>query len=206
MRSEEKMRRPQIPELSVYTGPMFSGKTESVEIELKKAWIAGIRSIVFRSLVDTRIERQVDVSLCETVRISKALDVFDPLHEDHQLVVFDEIHFFEDDPDIVDVIMRIVRSGRRVLIAGLDLDYKERPFMVTAKLMALAQHVYKLVAICEVCKTIDSASRSQRTSNSTDRFDVGSADKYEPRCLECYVPPNGAAHSENDSSQDPLPS
>lgn len=200
------MRRPQIPELSVYTGPMFSGKTENLEIELKKARIAGIRSIVFRSMKDTRTDRQVEVSICETVRISKALDVFDHLHEDHKLVAFDEIHFFEDDPDIVDVIMRIVRSGRRVLVAGLDLDYQERPFMVTARLMALAQRIYKLVAICEVCKTIDSASRSQRTSKSTDRFDVGSADKYEPRCLECYVPPNGVAHSHNPVSTDPLSS
>ena len=102
------------------------------------------------------------------------------------------------------MIKKLVRSGRRVLIAGLDLDYTEKPFMITANLMALAQHVHKKHAICQKCKAIDEGSRSQRISDATDRFVVGDKTDYEPRCLQCYVPPNGVMHASEDHKTEPL--
>lgn len=201
------MPRPHIPELIVYTGPMWSGKTESVKLELKLARIAGICTIFFRPERDTREERQMDPDICKTIFVSTPMQVFEHVCDEHQWVAFDEVHFFEEHhEDFVTMVKQLVRSGRRVLVAGLDLDYTEKPFMITANLMALAQQVHKKHAICQKCKAIDEGSRSQRISDATDRFVVGDKTDYEPRCLECYVPPNGIAHSEEDPSRTSLPS
>lgn len=205
--SEGKMARPHVPELVVYTGPMWSGKTESVKIELKLARIAGISTIFFRPEIDTRVDRQMDPEISKTIFVSTPMQVLEHVCDEHQWVAFDEIHFFEKDhEDFVRLVKLLVRSGRRVLVAGLDLDYTEKPFMITANLMALAQHVYKKHAICQKCKAIDVGSRSQRISDATDRFVVGDKTDYEPRCLECYVPPNGISHSHEVPSTEPLPS
>lgn len=196
------MRKPQVPELVVYTGPMWSGKTESVEIELKQARIAGIQTIFFRPKRDTRDVRQIEATLCETIFLSDPIHVHSHLREEHQWVAFDEVHFFEEKhEEFVSMIMRLVRDGRRVLVAGLDLDFAEKPFLLTAKLMTLAQQVHKKHAICQRCKAIDEASRTQRISNETDRLVVGDKDDYEPRCLQCFVPPNGNMHSERSFSE-----
>lgn len=174
--------------IEVVCGSMFSGKTQELIRRLKLATIARQKVQVFNSNLDVRYAKQHIVShdksmlACRAVKKSK--DILKAVDKDTQVVGVDEVHFF--DPDIVGVCQKLADSGRRVIAAGLDQDYRGEPFMNMARLMAVSEFVTKNLAICMVCGS--PAHFSQRLSESGRRIEVGAADKYEARCRKCFTP------------------
>ncbi|MDE2290956.1 MAG: thymidine kinase, partial [Elusimicrobia bacterium] len=153
---------------------------------LRLATIARQKVQVFNSALDVRYGRNHIISHdkwkipCRPVR--SAREIMDMVSPDTQVVGIDEVHFF--DPPVVEVCEALADSGRRVIVAGLDQDYKGQPFEITARLMAVAEFVTKNLAICVVCG--NPANRSQRLSHTRKRISVGAADKYEARCRRCF--------------------
>ncbi len=174
--------------IEVVCGSMFSGKTQELIRRLKLATIARQKVQVFNSHLDVRYAKQHIVShdkamiACKAVKNSR--DILKAVDKDTQVVGVDEVHFF--DPDIVGVCQKLADSGRRVIAAGLDKDYRGEPFLNMARLMAVSEFVTKNLAICMVCGA--PANFSQRLSESGRRIEVGAADKYEARCRKCFTP------------------
>jgi len=176
------------PHLEVITGPMFSGKSEELIRRIKRARIAGLKTIRFKPIRDTRsgeaIQSRNGESL-EAINITKPKEILALVKPEHALVGIDEGHFFS--ADLIPVVLQLVRQGKRVIVCGLDLDYAEKPFEVMASLMALAYPIKKLTAVCMKCKR-EPATRSQRLVADKTRELIGD-NEYEPRCLQCYEAP-----------------
>lgn len=181
-----------MPELIVYTGSMWSGKSQAMNGQLDLGRIAHIKVLLVRPTEDTREDRPGSKFSGETIIVADAMDVFDHEIENYEWIAFDEVQFFGE--NLIAVFKRLLRMGKRVLAAGLDLDYKEDPFVVVANAMALADHVYKLKSVCAQCRSLEGV-RSQRLSDCEDVVQVGGEKEYEPRCFSCFVPPNGVVHS-----------
>ncbi len=176
------------PQLEVITGCMSSGKTEELIRRLNRAHYAGIESIVFRPSIDTRSGSELCSRNGRCIRatyVRSSEEIPSHLSDAHTLVAIDEAQFF--DMGLVPIVMDLVRSGRWVIVSGLDLDYKEAPFQVMAELIVRAHPVTKLTAVCMKCKG-NNATRSQRLVHSDARFLVGDKE-YEPRCLNCFELP-----------------
>ncbi len=176
------------PNLEVITGPMFSGKSEELLRRINLFKIAGIGVIIFKPATDTR-----SGSACKSRNggSETAIDIVDPneifahVNESHAVVAIDEAHFLPEELGIV--VMRLVRMGKHVIVACLDLDFSEKPFKTTAQLLCLATSILKLRAVCKKCGQ-RYASRSQRLVVSTAVELVGDKE-YAARCLNCFVPP-----------------
>ncbi|MBI5596415.1 MAG: thymidine kinase [Elusimicrobia bacterium] len=173
--------------VEVVCGSMFSGKTQELIRRLRLAKIARQKVVVFNSALDTRYGRNHIIShdklKIPCVPVRSAREILERVHPDTQVVGIDEVHFF--DPAVVEVCEALADSGRRVIAAGLDQDYKGQPFEVTARLMAVAEFVTKNLAICVSCG--NPANRSQRLTHTRKRISVGAADKYEARCRRCFT-------------------
>jgi len=171
--------------IEVICGCMFSGKTEELIRRLKRAQIANQKVIVFKSAVDVRYNETDIISHDEkrlhATPIGNAHDIL-PLAADADVIGIDEAQFFED--DIVDVVEKLALQGSRVIIAGLDMDYMARPFGPVPALLAHAEYVTKLHAICVKCG--ETASYSYRNSKNDNQILLGEKDVYEPRCRSCY--------------------
>ncbi len=172
--------------LEVVCGSMFSGKTEELIRRLRLSLIARQKVVVFNSALDTRYGRNHIIShdrlKIPCLPAKTAREILEKVRPDTQVVGIDEVHFF--DPGVVEVCEALADSGRRVIAAGLDQDYRGQPFEVTARLMAVAEFVTKNLAICMSCG--NPANRSQRLSATRKRISVGAADKYEARCRRCF--------------------
>ncbi len=172
--------------IEAVVGSMFSGKTQELIRRLRLAAIARQKVQVFNSRLDTRYAKNHIVShdLAKTPSepVSKAKEILTKIRPDTQVVGIDEVQFFGE--DVVDVCEKLADQGRRVIVAGLDQDFRGVPFPVTARLMAVAEFVTKNLAICSVCGS--PANRSQRLSVSKKRIEVGQSDKYEARCRRCF--------------------
>lgn len=172
--------------IEVVCGSMFSGKTQELIRRLRLAQIARQKVVTFNSALDVRYGKNHIISHdkwkipCLPVRSAK--EILDKVEPGTQVVGIDEVHFF--DPGVVEVCETLADSGRRVIAAGLDQDYRGEPFEITARLMARAEFVTKNLAICVVCG--NPANRSQRLSHTKKRISVGAADKYEARCRRCF--------------------
>ena len=174
--------------LEVICGPMFSGKTEELIRRIKRAVIAKRKVQLFKPRLDARYDAEAVVShsaqkLRSTV-IDKATDILEKMLPDTQVVGIDEVQFLG--PDVVQVCEALANSGRRVIVAGLDLDFRGMPFDPMPTLLAVAEHITKEAAICVVCG--EPAARSQRTIAAEDRVLVGASGLYEPRCRKCFSP------------------
>jgi len=174
--------------IEVVCGSMFSGKTQELIRRLKLATIARQKVQVFNSHLDTRYAREKivshDKSALSAEPVKTAREILKLVREDTQVVGIDEAHFFG--PDIVDAAQKLANDGRRVIVAGLDQDFRGEPFDNMARLMAVAEYVTKNLAICMVCG--NPAHYSQRLTSSEKRIDVGAEDKYEARCRKCFKP------------------
>jgi thymidine kinase len=174
--------------IEVVCGSMFSGKTQELIRRLKLASIAKQKVQVFNSHLDTRYSKEHLVShdraLMPAVPVKAAREILKAVEEDTQVVGIDEAHFFGE--EIVGVCRKLADSGKRVVVAGLDQDYRGEPFLNMAKLMAVSEFVTKNLAICMVCG--NPAHFSQRLAGSDRRIEVGSGDKYEARCRKCFKP------------------
>lgn len=174
--------------IEVICGPMFSGKSEELIRRLRRARIARQRVQVFKSSLDDRydsdrIVSHSDLSL-RAIAVKTPQELIEKVEDRTEVVGIDEVQFF--DASIVEVCERLANLGKRVIVAGLDLDYKGEPFEPVPQLMAVAEYVTKTLAVCARCGA--PASRSQRLVPSTERIVVGSRDAYEPRCRHCFEP------------------
>jgi len=174
--------------IEVVCGSMFSGKTQELIRRLKLASIARQKVQVFNSHLDVRYSREHLVSHDKSTLAAKpvktAREILKEVLPDTQVVGIDEAHFFGE--EIVEVAQKLADSGKRVIVAGLDQDYRGEPFVNMAKLMAVSEFVTKNLAICMVCG--NPAHFSQRLTDSSKRIEVGSGDKYEARCRKCFTP------------------
>jgi thymidine kinase len=174
--------------IEVIVGCMFSGKTEELIRRLRRAEIAKQKVLVFKPKIDNRYSSDHIVSHSEaklkSLVVNSSRDV-EQLAQDAQVIGIDEGQFF--DFGIVDVVERLANQGKRVLIAGLDQDYRGKPFEPMPQLLSVAEYITKTLAICVVCG--NPADRTQRTTQSTERVLVGAMDSYEARCRKCFEPP-----------------
>ncbi len=178
--------------IEVIVGSMFSGKSEELIRRLRRAQIARQKVQVFKPKIDDRYSIEQIASHSGMTHISKpvmtAAELMAQIEDDTQVVGIDEGQFF--DMEIVEAVNKLARSGKRVIVAGLDQDYLGRPFEPMPQLLSVAEFITKTHAICVKCG--NTANYSQRTSDSTARVEVGASDKYEARCRKCFVPHSDA--------------
>lgn len=174
--------------IEVIVGSMFSGKSEELIRRLRRAQIARQKVQVFKPKIDNRYSIEQIASHSGMTHISKpvmtAKELLAQVEEDTEVIGIDEGQFF--DMELVDAVNKLANSGKRVIIAGLDQDYTGKPFEPMPQLLSIAEFITKTHAICVKCG--NTANYSQRTSESTERVEVGAADKYEARCRRCFVP------------------
>jgi thymidine kinase len=183
--------------VEVITGSMFSGKSEELIRRLRRAEIARQKIQVFKPSIDTRFSESKVTSHAgtqfEATPISSAADLLPLLDSDTTVVAIDEAQFF--DPEISSIVQDLAGRGLRVLVAGLDTDFRGEPFGPMPVLMAQAERVDKVNAICMVCG--DPASRTQRLINGAPaHYDepvvvVGASELYEARCRQHHEVPRG---------------
>lgn len=183
--------------IELVCGSMFSGKTEELIRRIRRAIIARQKVQAFKPAIDNRYEVEKITSHnglhFEALPINAAEEIFTHLEDDTTVVAFDEVQFF--DPNIVEICETLAEKGKRVICAGLDMDFRGVPFGLMPELMARAEHVDKLHAICVKCG--EEASRTQRLiEGQPAAFDdpvvlVGAAEVYEARCRQCHqvLPP-----------------
>ncbi len=171
--------------IEVICGSMFSGKTEELIRRLKRARIANQPVAIFQPAVDTRYASDRIVSHDErgltSITVGHAEDI--PPHcKEIQVAGIDEAQFFDDAlPAVCD---RLAAEGIRVIVAGLDMDYRGNPYGPVPALLAKADYITKLHAICMQCGNI--ASFTYRKSNDSEQFRLGAKELYEPRCRDCF--------------------
>lgn len=171
--------------IEVVCGSMFSGKTEELIRRLRRAKFANLRVEIFKPMIDIRYSDVEVVSHNSNSILSTPVDSSASillLTGDVDVVGIDEAQFF--DAGIVDVCQQLADSGIRVIVAGLDMDYLGKPFGPMPALMAVAEHVDKVHAICVRCG--DPAQHSHRLSKSDKLVELGEKDKYEPVCRHCF--------------------
>ena len=174
--------------IEVICGPMFSGKTEELIRRLKRAAIARRKVQVFKPRLDTRYDPDAVVShsqqrILSTV-VASAREVLEKLVQDVEVVGIDEVQFLGR--DIVPVVKDLANRGLRVVVAGLDQDFRGQPFDPMPELLAEAEYITKELAICVVCG--QPAGRSQRIVAEESQVHVGAGDAYEPRCRKDFSP------------------
>ncbi|MGL4796454.1 MAG: thymidine kinase [Paraclostridium sp.] len=179
--------------IEVVIGPMYSGKSEELIRRLKRAEIAKQNVVVFKPVIDDRYSKKDVVShsgyTINAIPIQKSSQIYDYIQEDTQVVGIDEVQFFDD--EVVEVAIDLANKGIRVISAGLDMDFKGEPFGPTPRLLAVAEFVDKIQAICSVCG--QPATRSQRLIDGKPaKYDapivqVGAVESYEARCRKCHV-------------------
>jgi thymidine kinase len=171
--------------IEVICGSMFSGKTEELIRRLNRAVIANQRVQIFKPTVDTRYHDTMIVShdqksiRSEPVTNSQQILL---LAQDVQVVGIDEAQFF--DPGVVEVAQELANRGARVICAGLDMDYLGRPFGPMPALLARAEFITKVHAICQKCGSL--ANYSFRKVSTDSQFLLGEKETYEPRCRTCF--------------------
>jgi thymidine kinase len=174
--------------IEVICGPMFSGKTEELIRRVTRAVIARRKVQVFKPRADSRYDRDAVVSHSQRKIVSTVVDtapqILEQLDPAAEVVGIDEVQFLG--PQAVEVCRELALRGLRVIVAGLDQDYRGAPFEPMPQLLAEAEFVTKELAICMVCGA--PAGRSQRIVPADDRVVVGAAEAYEPRCRKCFSP------------------
>lgn len=174
--------------IEVITGSMFSGKSEELIRRLRRAQIAQQNVAIFKPEIDTRYSNDHIVSHNEqkipSVAVKSASDILEKSKE-AKVVGIDEGQFFG--PELIGVCEHLASQCKRVIVAGLDQDYRGKPFEPMPELLAIAESITKTLAICVKCG--NPANRTQRITQDTDRVLVGATNIYEARCRNCYEPP-----------------
>ena len=187
--------------IEVICGSMFSGKTEELIRRLRRAQIARQKVQVFKPAIDQRYSETAIAShnglQASAIPVQDSVELRQRLDPDAAVIAIDEVQFF--DSGIVALCSELADQGKRVICAGLDLDFRGEPFGPLPQLLALAERVDKLQAICIVCG--GPASRSQRLLNGEPAYYedpvvlVGAEEVYEARCRGCHVVPHRDEHS-----------
>lgn len=202
--------------IEVICGSMFSGKTEELIRRVKRAQIAKQKVQVFKPVIDTRYVAEAvsshSGSTLACVRTRSASEVLALVADDTQVIALDEIQFF--DPAIVEAAQALADAGKRVLCTGLDMDFRGEPFGPMQRLLAVAEHIEKLQAICVCCGA--PGTRTQRLLDGRPAHHdepvilIGASEAYEPRCRACHMVPGragavAAGAAPSAESQSPLP-
>lgn len=164
---------------------MFSGKTEELLRRLKRSKFAGQRIEIFKPRLDTRYDQVKVVSHDENTVLATPIEHSRQIlevAEDVTVVGIDEAQFF--DIELTSHAQTLARKGKRVIIAGLDMDFRGEPFGPMPHLLAVAEYITKVHAICVHCGNL--ATHSYRLGNEEGTVVLGEKDKYEPRCRSCY--------------------
>jgi thymidine kinase len=183
--------------IEVITGVMFSGKSEEMIRRVRRALIARRRVQVFKSALDDRYHGIGHVSSHEgsgvdAMPVKSSTEVAEQVHPDSQVIAIDEAQFLDD--GIVEVITALADRGARVIVAGIDMDFRGEPFGPMPRILAMAEAVDKLHAICMQCG--HSATRNQRLVNGEPApyespvVQVGGHESYEARCRRCHQVPS----------------
>lgn len=171
--------------IEVVCGSMFSGKTEELIRRLRRAQIANQKVEIFKPTVDSRYHKEEIVShnrnSIPSTPVALASEIRS-LAENVEVVGIDEAQFF--DAEIVPVVRELANNGIRVIIAGLDMDFRGKPFGSMPNLLAMAEFVTKVHAICQVCGSL--ANYSYRLAEEDATVLLGEKDAYEPRCRRCF--------------------
>jgi thymidine kinase len=179
--------------IEVITGSMFSGKSEELIRRLRRAKIARRKVQSFKPAIDLRFSEEHIVShsemRIESQLVKSAGEILEASVSDTEVIGIDEGQFF--DSDLVEVANQLAVQGKRVIIAGLDMDYLGRPFEPMPLLLAVAEDITKTRAICMQCGS--PATYTQRLIASRERVVVGASDAYEARCRACFDPNLGQA-------------
>jgi thymidine kinase len=182
--------------IEIVCGSMFSGKTEELLRRIRRAEIARKNVLVVKPQIDTRYGEQrvaahSNIASTDAIAVSSPTDIYELAQQGAEVIAIDEIQFF--DWTVAEVCSTLADEGKRVIAAGLDQDFRGEPFGPMPLLMALAEQVDKLQAICVVCG--NAASRTQRLIDGRPaRYDdpiilVGGSESYEARCRRCHEVP-----------------
>ena len=171
--------------IEVICGSMFSGKTEELIRRLRRAEFANQKLLLFKPKLDNRYSEEKVMShngaTFEAIQLNEAKEVFDHWKKE-KVVAIDETQFF--DKDIVKVANELANNGVRVICAGLDMDYKGNPFGPMPNLLASAEYITKVHAICMSCGV--PAQFSHRKAKNKKQVMLGAKEEYEPLCRFCY--------------------
>jgi len=175
--------------IEVICGCMFSGKTEELIRRLRRAQIARQKVLIFKPRIDNRYSADHIVSHSEQALVSTVVDTpteILALAKDAHVVGVDEGQFFSS--DLVQICEELAGQGKRVIVAGLDQDYRGKPFEPIPQLLAVAEYITKTLAICMRCG--NPADRTQRITSQQELVVVGAQNVYEARCRKCFIPPS----------------
>lgn len=178
--------------VEVISGCMFAGKTEELIRRINVLSFAKQNILVFKPAIDNRYSEEKIVSHAgssvDSIVVKESKDILDFVNEDVDVVAIDEVQFF--DRDIIKVTEYLAKLGKRVMVAGLDTDFRGEPFGVMPMLITTAEFVTKLTAVCTICGA--PATRTQRLVNKkpASYYDpiilVGASESYEARCRHCH--------------------
>ena len=181
--------------LEVISGCMFAGKTEELIRRIKVLEYAKKKIAVFKPQIDNRYSDDSVVSHAgssvKSFNIKNAREIFDYIDDSYDVIAIDEVQFFDE--EIVEICDHFADQGKRVMVAGLDMDFRGEPFSVMPQLFTHAEFVTKLTAVCMKCGA--PATRSQRLIDGHPaRYDdpviqVGASEQYEARCRHCHEVP-----------------
>ncbi|MFI3251747.1 MAG: thymidine kinase [bacterium] len=173
--------------IEVICGPMFAGKTEELIRLATRLDYAKKQYLVLKPSLDTRYADTEIVSHSNyrknSISITNSKEIYDHVTDSIDVVIVDEVQFFDN--NIIDICEDLANKGIRVIVGGLDCDYKGNPFQITSELLARAEKVTKLTSICSVCG--DPATKSKRLSENDQLIVLGSGKEYEPRCRKCHT-------------------
>ena len=171
--------------IEVICGSMFSGKTEELIRRLKRVKIANLKAEIFKPVIDVRYDEikivSHDENKIQSTPVIHSSQIIQ-LSKDVDVVGIDEAQFFDD--KITEVCEQLASQGIRVIAAGLDMDFEGKPFGQMPALLAIADYITKLHAICVKCGNI--ANFSYRKSTDKDQILIGELEAYEPRCRKCF--------------------
>jgi thymidine kinase len=176
--------------IEVICGSMFSGKSEELIRRLRRAQIARQRVQIFKPKLDSRfsedhITSHSDMKM-KSQLVTCAGEILAAVDSRTQVIGIDEGQFF--DGELVSVCNKLADMGKRVIVAGLDQDYRGQPFGPVPQLLSVAEYITKTLAICVRCGA--PANRTQRTVNNPERVLVGATESYEARCRLCFEAPS----------------
>lgn len=184
--------------IEVICGGMFSGKSEELIRRIRRANFAKQTVKAFKPAIDNRYHQEAIAShsglLADAIPVRSCAEILEHITEEVDVVAIDEVQFYTD--EILDICQELANQGKRVICAGLDQDFRGQAFGPTPKLLAIAEYVTKLQAICVQCG--NSASRTQRLIDGEPaHWDdpiilVGASEQYEARCRHCHVVQTGA--------------
>lgn len=175
--------------IEVICGSMFSGKSEELIRRIRRAMIARQKVQAFKPEMDNRFSPDDIVShderRIECRKVRSAEEILPLVEEDTKVIGIDEAQFLDN--GLVEACEKLAGAGKRVIVAGLDQDYRGNPFEPIPQLLALAESITKTMAVCMQCGA--AANKTQRLIDSDERIVVGAGEAYEPRCRKCFRPP-----------------